>query len=208
MGLSRLTGVIERFLPIQCYASPQRNYAPKPIDQHLFIVQHYFSARWVAKVPPEPGLHWHTPTEHHFDSEICWRLMRDLNYAAARRVYGLYTGNKMYASAHFMIDREGVIRQLVPLDFQAYHAGRSSYRGHQYLNRWSIGIENIGHDKANFTDDQYQANAGLCRELMSRYRMRYEDIVGHSDIAVPHGRKADPGPTFDWEVLRHYIEAV
>lgn len=194
--MSRLPGVTERFLPIQCYASPQRNYAPKPIDQHLFIVQHYFSARWTSK------------PELEFDPDACYELMRDLNFAAARRVYGLYNGNKMYASAHFMIDREGMICQLVPLDFQAYHAGRSSYRGHQYLNRWSIGIENIGHDKANFTDDQYQANARLCRELMDRYQMRYQDIVGHSDIAVPDGRKVDPGPTFDWEVLRDYIEAV
>lgn len=193
--MSRLPGVVERFLPIQCYASPQRNYAPKMIDQHLFLVQHYFSCRWSLK------------SALPFDLEHNWQLMRDMNFAAARRIYQIYNGNKLYASAHFLIGRDGETLQLVPLDFQAYHAGRSSYRGHQYLNRWSIGIENIGHGEANFTTDQYIANANLCRALMNRYGLRYEDIVGHSDIAIPDGRKVDPGPTWDWHVLRDYIEA-
>ena len=49
-------------------------------------------------------------------------------------------------SAHVVIGREGEVIQLVPFDIEAWHAGKSRYRGRNDLNHYSIGIEldNLG----------------------------------------------------------------
>ncbi|WP_303180105.1 N-acetylmuramoyl-L-alanine amidase [uncultured Butyricimonas sp.] len=50
------------------------------------------------------------------------------------------------ASAHVVIGRDGKIVQLVPFNIEAWHAGRSYYRGRAEFNHFSIGIEldNLG----------------------------------------------------------------
>lgn len=45
------------------------------------------------------------------------------------------------ASAHFVIDRDGTITQLVPLNQMAWHAGKSKYKKLDGLNSYSFGIE-------------------------------------------------------------------
>ncbi len=49
-------------------------------------------------------------------------------------------------SAHLFVDRDGTMIQTVPFNIMALHAGQSSWRGVQDLNRHSIGIEiaNLG----------------------------------------------------------------
>lgn len=44
-------------------------------------------------------------------------------------------------SAHFVVDRDGTVTQMVECDVKAWHAGRSSYRGTPNVNDFSIGIE-------------------------------------------------------------------
>ncbi len=53
----------------------------------------------------------------------------------------LGAGRKIYASAHVIVDRDGSVWQIVPFNRKARHAGRSSWKGLQSLNRCSIGIE-------------------------------------------------------------------
>ncbi len=50
------------------------------------------------------------------------------------------------ASAHLVIGRDGKVFQLVPFNIEAWHAGRSFYRGRAEFNHFSIGIEldNLG----------------------------------------------------------------
>ena len=45
------------------------------------------------------------------------------------------------ASAHVVIGRGGEVRQLVPFNVVAWHAGQSSWLGHDGCNAFSIGIE-------------------------------------------------------------------
>ena len=45
------------------------------------------------------------------------------------------------AAAHFTVGRNGAIKQVVPLDIKAWHAGRSIWRGKPNCNGYSIGIE-------------------------------------------------------------------
>ena len=50
-------------------------------------------------------------------------------------------GRKVYASAHVIVDRDGSVWQIVPFNRKARHAGRSSWKGLESLNRYSVGIE-------------------------------------------------------------------
>jgi N-acetylmuramoyl-L-alanine amidase len=45
------------------------------------------------------------------------------------------------ASAHVVVGRSGDVKQIVPFDVQAWHAGRSIWRGRSNCNDFSIGIE-------------------------------------------------------------------
>lgn len=45
------------------------------------------------------------------------------------------------ASAHLVIGRDGKLFQLAPFNIVTWHAGRSSWKGRDGLNKYSIGIE-------------------------------------------------------------------
>ncbi len=100
-------------------------------------------------------------------------------------------------SAHFVVDRKGVITQFVPIPRRAWHAGESEWEGRPDCNDYSIGIELIGDEAHPFTDTQYRETARLCRALMKSYPgINTGRIVGHADIAPE--RKWDPGKQWDW----------
>ena len=105
---------------------------------------------------------------------------------------------QLKVSAHLLIRREGSIKQYVPFNLRAWHAGKSEYRGREHCNDFSIGIELEGSVKYAYTDEQYIKLAEVTRVLFSHYpRLNRHSIAGHSDIAPE--RKIDPGPLFDWE---------
>lgn len=104
-------------------------------------------------------------------------------------------------SSHFFIDRQGRVTQFVDCDKRAWHAGVSSLFGRENCNDFSIGIELEGVDDIAYESSQYTVLRQLCIELMQRYpAISTERIIGHSDIAP--GRKTDPGPAFDWPMLK------
>jgi N-acetyl-anhydromuramoyl-L-alanine amidase len=100
-------------------------------------------------------------------------------------------------SAHFFIRRDGEPIQFVPCGMRAWHAGVSSWRGHEQCNDFSIGIELEGTDDLPFTEAQYDTLTALVRTLREAYPI--EAVTGHANIAP--GRKTDPGPHFDWRRL-------
>ncbi len=117
----------------------------------------------------------------------------------------------------------------------AWHAGKSELDGRPSVNKSSVGIEicNWGKLKKEgeefltytgnkysgptpfqdakgeywepFTDKQYEAVAKICSHCIEKFPIKY--ITGHSDIAVPVGRKNDPGNAFDWDKLRAALPA-
>lgn len=107
----------------------------------------------------------------------------------------------LHVSAHFLIRRDGIIVQFVPCNLRAWHAGASNWRGTERCNDISIGIELEGCDDRPFEPLQYASLARLVRILRRHYPI--EDIAGHADIAP--GRKADPGPHFDWAHLQRLL---
>jgi AmpD protein len=101
-------------------------------------------------------------------------------------------------SSHFFVRRDGRVIQYVSADHRAWHAGRSSFRGREKCNDYSIGVELEGSDDTPFAAAQYAALAVLTVALQARYPLT--DVQGHEQIAP--GRKTDPGPLFDWECYR------
>lgn len=132
-------------------------------------------------------------------------------------------------SAHYIIEPNGSIIQTVDPENRAWHAGESSWKDNNEMNTYSIGIElvnpgfttiktdpcpnndepwNIDHSIQlhgsdlywyPFTKAQIQNLIELCQELMQRYHIKSQNVLGHSDIA-PY-RKTDPGPLFPWKLL-------
>lgn len=106
-------------------------------------------------------------------------------------------------SAHYMVEEDGRIYQLVDEDKRAWHAGVSCWQGERDINSASIGIEivNGGHDFGlpDFPAVQIEAVIGLVKSVMERHGIAAKDVIGHSDIAP--GRKQDPGEKFPWDDL-------
>lgn len=106
-------------------------------------------------------------------------------------------------SAHYLIDEQGTVIQLVDEAKRAWHAGKSFWRGETDVNSASIGIElvNPGHEFGYrpFPDAQMDALVPLLADIVDRYDIPRANVVGHSDIAP--ARKTDPGELFDWDLL-------
>jgi N-acetyl-anhydromuramyl-L-alanine amidase AmpD len=101
-------------------------------------------------------------------------------------------------ATHYLIDRDGRIYRLVPEYKIAYHAGSSKMPdGRSGVNRFSIGIELLGHPTEAFAEDQYQALKYLQQDIGTRVNIRH--IQGHGEIAP--GRKTDP-ENIDWGRVR------
>ena len=106
-------------------------------------------------------------------------------------------------SAHYVVEEDGRVLQLVEEKDRAWHAGISFWRGNTNINQRSIGIEivNPGHEYGYrpFTLAQMEAVIALCEDIVKRHKIPARNVVGHSDVAP--ARKQDPGELFDWEWL-------
>ncbi len=112
-------------------------------------------------------------------------------------------------SAHFLVDRDGAIYQLMPDNYMARHVIG--------LNYSSIGIENVGgkdNKKEDLTPAQVRANIALVRHLKSKYP-DIEYLIGHHEYrkmeknplwlekdSSYRTQKNDPGKKFMAEVRK------
>ena len=110
---------------------------------------------------------------------------------------------KSKVSSHYMIKYNGEILTLVPNLYSAWHAGNSSWKNYESLNKYSIGVEisNPGHDNKyrNFSKKQICSILKLSKFLIKKYKIKSNFILGHSDISPD--RKKDPGEKFPWYYL-------
>ena len=113
-------------------------------------------------------------------------------------------------SAHYMIEEDGRVFQLVDEAKRAWHAGLSFWKGERDVNSASIGIEivNGGHDFGlpDFPSVQLDAVFSLVSDIRARHGVLKENVVGHSDIAPE--RKYDPGEKFPWRALAERGDAI
>jgi N-acetylmuramoyl-L-alanine amidase len=110
---------------------------------------------------------------------------------------------KAEVSAHYVVDEAGSVIQLVPEARRAWHAGVSQWKSERDLNSASIGIEiaNPGHDGGSppYPEAQIAAVIALAKDIASRWGLKAERVLAHSDIAP--ARKRDPGEGFPWDRL-------
>ena len=109
-------------------------------------------------------------------------------------------------SCHYYINKRGKLIKLVPDLYSAWHAGKSSWKKDKYINKNSIGIEisNPGHNYfyRKFNKEQIRCLLKLSKYLVKKYKIKKENILGHSDIAPL--RKKDPGEKFPWKILSNH----
>lgn len=111
-------------------------------------------------------------------------------------------------SAHYVVNEDGQIVQMVAEKHRAWHAGRSYWREVEDVNSASVGIEivNPGHEFGYrpFPEAQMDSVVRLAKSIVDRYDIPRANVVGHSDIAPT--RKQDPGELFDWARLaKHHL---
>ena len=102
-------------------------------------------------------------------------------------------------SAHYLIGGDGTLWQMVREEDRAWHAGAGEWCGQTDINSRSIGIELDNRGDHPFAEPQMAVLEDVLREVMSRWAIAPEGVIGHSDMAP--GRKCDPGPRFDWRRL-------
>jgi len=166
-------------------ASPNCDARPDPADISLLVVHAIslppgqFGGRWIDRLFTNSL----DPRAHPYFAKI----------------------HELKVSSHLCIFRDGTVRQYVPFDRRAWHAGESSFDGRKRCNDFSVGIELEGCDDRPFDARQYRRLGEIARALMRAYpAITPSRIVGHSDIAP--GRKTDPGPRFDWIRLHAEID--
>jgi beta-N-acetylhexosaminidase len=93
----------------------------------------------------------------------------------ARDVPDSELGELPATCAHYVIDRDGTIYQLVPTRLMCRHTVG--------LNDRSIGIEHVGRSDAALLGNRRQLRASLrlTRYLQSRYSIATKNVIGHAE---------------------------
>lgn len=102
-------------------------------------------------------------------------------------------------SAHYLISPLGDVVHLVDEADRAWHAGQGRWGEVVDINSRSIGIELSNTGFAPFSAPVMNALEQLLPQIMDRWGIPPERVIGHSDCAS--GRKIDPGLRFDWQRL-------
>lgn len=167
-----------------------------------YIKKHYGLAVKNLKIKPEIIV-------------LHWTAVMDLN-KSFQRLYpqkllsdrkDIAKASALNVSAHFLVDRDGTIYQLMPENMMARHVIG--------LNYSSIGIENVG-GKANKKEDLTLAQVTANIALVKYLKQQYPDItylIGHYEYtkmqknplwlerdANYRTKKADPGRKFMYQI--------
>ena len=166
-----------------------------------YIHIHYGIEAENVKIEPKIIVLHYTASDDYNASFAC--LENDELQASDRP--DIKSGGSLNVSAHFLVDRDGTIHQLMPLDMMA--------RQVIGLNLNSIGIENVGSGD-DLTEKQVTANIALVKYLQKKFPS-IEYLIGHYEYRcfekTPlwleknsgyRTEKHDPSPRFMSEVRR------
>lgn len=167
-----------------------------------YIKRHYgLSVKNIKILPKNIVIHWTAvmglkESFKRFNPETLLADRKDIAKASNLNV-----------SAHFLVNRDGTIYQLMPDNFMARHVIG--------LNYSSIGIENVGgksNKKEDLTEAQLDADVSLIKYLKAKYPS-IKNVLGHYEYREYEGsslwlekdakyrtRKVDPGKKFMQEV--------
>ncbi len=171
-----------------------------------YIKSHYNLDVEDIKITPKIIVIHHTAIDDFDISLACFKTQTLPNERP-----DIHKGGAVNVSAHFIVERNGVVHQLMPLDMMARHVIGLNYN--------SIGIENVGGQgsKDNLTPEQLRANIELVTELKNRFPT-IEYVIGHYEYRCFEGselwlesdkkyrtRKDDPSKRF-MSAIREEIE--
>jgi hypothetical protein len=118
--------------------------------------------------------------------------MKDVNGAVIHHTGGgsmsgaIETLKQRGLSYHYMIDKNGTVKQLIPGKGIGYHAGYGP-------NQSTFGIALVAEDDSKVTPEQIQAAANLNTNLASKYGYNSKNVFGHGEISA--GKMASEGKT-------------
>jgi len=154
---------------------------PRPARPHIVWKPIPFSAQRLAETAAYAKRHYgvdtwhihgpHVIVEHYTESTTmmsAWSTFaQDVPDSELHELPG--------TCAHFIVDRDGTIYQLVPLDVICRHTVG--------LNLVALGIEHVGMSDAEILDDpaQMKASLHLTAWLMRRYHIPLGDVIGHAE---------------------------
>lgn len=140
-----------------------------------YIKSHYNLDVTDIKIVPKIIVIHHTAIDDFGSSLSCFKTETLSNTRA-----DINKGGTVNVSTHFMVERDGTIHQLMPLDMMARHVIGLNYN--------SIGIENVGgqNSKENLTPEQLRANIELVKEIKSRIPT-IEYVIGHYEYRCFEG---------------------
>jgi len=162
---------------------PSPNFGPRPRDVTIDLAV-------IHSISLPPGVYGGDEIERLFTNQLDWD---------AHPYFEQIRGAEV--SAHFVIRRDGELLQFVSVHDRAWHAGRSSWRGRDNCNDYSIGIELEGLEHHPFEAAQYTRLAWLLKA--ARQQLPINQVAGHEHVAP--GRKQDPGKAFNWAKLQHQL---
>ena len=208
-GAIPLSKIIESNKKIQNLHT-QNSIIQKPIEfgeRRVELTKKYIKSHYgleVKNIQIEPQvivLHWTAVMDFNASFE---RLNPELLYSDRADIA---KASALNVSAHFLVDRDGTIYQLMPDNSMARHVIG--------LNYSSIGVENVGgenNNKEDLTYAQLHANIKLVKYLQAKYPS-ITNIIGHHEYrefentplwlekdASYRTEKADPGEKFMREV--------
>ncbi|MGA8170500.1 MAG: N-acetylmuramoyl-L-alanine amidase [Methylocystis sp.] len=163
--------------------------------------------------PPDYPLARVVPSPNHGERlrPISMLILHYTGMPTAASALDLLRSAEAEVSAHYFVDEDGGVLQLVPETRRAWHAGKSFWGGETDVNSASIGVEIVhpGHDDPRpYPQRQIAAVAALARDICARRGIAKTRVLAHSDIAIT--RKVDPGEFFPWNALAdagvgHYV---
>ena len=139
-----------------------------------------------------------------------------IHYTALNDTDSINVLSSGQVSIHYLIpstpavDMKGRLTAIQMVDEKsiAWHAGQSYWQQMQGLNKCSVGIEIVnrgfqtrllGRHWFAYQPAQIELLAKLAKDIIQRYDIAPENVLGHSDISP--GRKVDPGRLFPWQQL-------
>jgi beta-N-acetylhexosaminidase len=163
-----------------------------------YIKKHYgLDVKNIEIQPKMIVLHWTAV----MDFNDCFNRLKSEKLFSDRK--DIAAASALNVSAHFLVDRDGTIYQLMPDNWMARHVIG--------LNYSSIGVENVGGEankKEDLTPAQIEANIKLVKYLRQKYPS-IEYLIGHLEYrkmensplwlerdAGYRTQKADPGQKF------------
>ena len=147
--------------------------AARKTEMAAYSLRHYGSSSWRLRSP-------HVIVEHYTANDsfsATWNTFAaDVPDPELHQLPG--------TCAHFVVDTDGTIYQLVPLGVRCRHTVG--------LNWTALGIEHVGTSDASILDNPRQLHASLALTvwLMSRFHISLGDVIGHSEsLTSPYHRE-------------------